>query len=100
MCNRLVEEVYEINETVDHLKAGLHEAENALQHLLRTKSALEHDLQVKNNSIFIDREKCMGLRKSFPMAPRVATTWSQQPRTLDTHYKATMCIKTEQYYTV
>jgi tektin-3 len=70
--HRLVEEVYEINETVDSLKAKLREAENALQQLLRTKSSLEHDLSVKNNSIFIDREKCMGMRKTFPMAPRVA----------------------------
>lgn len=41
-----MEEVYEINESVDQLKADLREAENALQHLLRTKAALEHDLQV------------------------------------------------------
>ena len=38
---RLVEEVHEINETVDNLKAKLREAENALQHLLRTKASLE-----------------------------------------------------------
>lgn len=71
--HRLVEEVYEINETVDSLKAKLREAENALQHLLRTKSALEQDLSIKNNSLFIDREKCMGMRKTFPMSPRVAS---------------------------
>jgi len=69
---RLVEEVFEIQETVDRLKAKLRESENALQHLLRTKSSLEHDLNVKNNSLFIDRERCMGLRKTFPLAPRVA----------------------------
>jgi len=71
--HRLVEEVYEINETVESLKIKLREAENALQHLLRTKSSLEHDLSIKNNSIFIDREKCMGMRKTFPMSPRVAS---------------------------
>lgn len=70
--SRLVEEVYEINETVDSLKAKLREAENALQQLLRTKASLEQDLAIKNNSLFIDREKCMGMRKTFPMAPRVA----------------------------
>lgn len=70
--DRLVEEVYEINETVDALKAKLREAENALQQLLRTKASLEQDLAIKNNSLFIDREKCMGMRKTFPMAPRVA----------------------------
>lgn len=70
--HRLVEEVGEINETVDALRCKLREAENALQHLLRTKSSLEQDLSVKNNSLFIDREKCMGMRKTFPMSPRVA----------------------------
>lgn len=71
--HRLVEEVSEIHETVDSLKAKLREAENALQHLLRTKASLEQDLSIKNNSLFIDREKCMGMRKTFPMSPRVAS---------------------------
>jgi len=71
--HRLVVEVGEIEETVDSLKAKLREAENALQHLLRTKSSLEQDLSIKNNSLFIDREKCMGMRKTFPMSPRVAS---------------------------
>ena len=77
---RLVEEVFEIQETVDKLKAKLRESENALQHLLRTKSSLEHDLNVKNNSLFIDRERCMGLRKTFPLAPRVACYWGDALR--------------------
>ena len=73
LCCRLVEEVHEINETVEYLQSKLRESENALQHLLRTKSSLEQDLSVKNNSLFIDREKCMGMRKTFPMSPRVAS---------------------------
>lgn len=73
LCTRrLVEEVYEISESVDQLKAKLRECENGLQHLLRTKSSLEHDLSIKNNTLFIDRERCMGMRKSFPMSPKVA----------------------------
>lgn len=71
--HRLVEEVHEINETVEYLQSKLRESENALQHLLRTKSSLEQDLSVKNNSLFIDRERCMGMRKTFPMSPRVAS---------------------------
>jgi tektin-3 len=70
--HRLVEEVYELTESVDQLKTKLREAENGLQHLLRTKSALEHDLSIKNNTLFIDRERCLGLRKTFPMSPKVA----------------------------
>lgn len=27
------------------------------------------DLSIKANSIYIDREKCLGLRKTFPMNP-------------------------------
>ncbi|CAL1531645.1 unnamed protein product [Lymnaea stagnalis] len=69
--NRLVEEVGEITDTVDHLQHKLREAENALQALLRTKGALEQDLSIKNTTLFIDREKCMAMRKTFPMAPRL-----------------------------
>jgi len=67
----LVEEVYEISETVEQLRAKLREAESALQHLLRTKMSLEHDLTVKNNSIFVDRENCLGQRKNFPLSVSV-----------------------------
>jgi len=67
----LVEEVYEITETVEQLRAKLREMENALQQLLRTKMSLEHDLTVKNNSIYIDREVCLGKRKNFPLSVSV-----------------------------
>jgi len=70
--HRLVEEVYEITESLEQLRAKLREAENAQQHLLRTKMSLEHDLGVKNTSLFIDRETCLGMRKNFPMLSRVA----------------------------
>ncbi|ESN98160.1 hypothetical protein HELRODRAFT_187311 [Helobdella robusta] len=68
--HRLVGEVYEINESVDILRAKLRQSENALQHLLKTKLSLEHDLDIKNNSIVIDREKCLGIRRNynFPLA--------------------------------
>ncbi|OWF47784.1 tektin-3-like isoform X1 [Mizuhopecten yessoensis] len=71
--HRLVEEVGEIGVTVDHLQNKLRMAENALQQLLRTKASLEQDLSIKNNSLFIDREKCLGMRKTFPMSPRVVS---------------------------
>lgn len=69
--HRLVFEVNEIAESVEQVQAKLREAENTHANLLRTRIALEHDLAIKNNSIFIDREKCMGLRKSYRMSPRV-----------------------------
>lgn len=47
------------------------EAENSLQILVKTKVSLEHDLSVKANSLFLDQEKCMSMRKSFPSMPRL-----------------------------
>jgi tektin-3 len=70
--HRLVDEVYGIAESLEQLRTKLREAENGLQHLLRCKMTLEHDLGVKNNSLFVDREQCLGTRKTFPMLPRVA----------------------------
>ena len=66
-----MEEVYEINETVDQLRAKLAEAECALQQLLHSKMSLEHDLNVKNNSIYVDREMCLGKRKNLPLSVSV-----------------------------
>jgi hypothetical protein len=39
----------------------------SVQDLLQTKARLEHDLKIKSNSLFIDREKCLSMRKSFPV---------------------------------
>ncbi|XP_029698412.1 tektin-3 [Takifugu rubripes] len=68
----LVSEVMEIEDTVYKLRERLSEAENTLQTLLKTKVTLEHDLSIKANSLFLDQEKCMSLRKSFPSMPRLA----------------------------
>jgi len=77
-----VEEVYEITETVEQLRAKLRDMENALQQLLRTKMSLEHDLTVKNNSIYIDREVCLGKRKIFPRPYRQEQQHLHRPRGL------------------
>ncbi|KFV47513.1 Tektin-3 [Gavia stellata] len=68
---RLVNEVYEIDQTIQSLQQQLRDAEDTLQMLVRTKSVLEHDLAVKANSLFIDQEKCMGMRKTFPSTVRM-----------------------------
>uniref|UniRef100_A0A672Q8T7 Tektin n=1 Tax=Sinocyclocheilus grahami TaxID=75366 RepID=A0A672Q8T7_SINGR len=68
---RLVTEVREIEDTIHKLRESLMEAENTLQTLVKTKVALEHDLSIKANSLFLDQEKCMGTRKSFPSTPRL-----------------------------
>ncbi|KAM4030998.1 tektin-3 isoform 1-T1 [Anomaloglossus baeobatrachus] len=68
---RLVQEVHEIDDTIQVLQQRLREAEDTLQMLVHTKANLEHDLSIKANSLFIDQEKCMGMRKSFPSTPRL-----------------------------
>merc|ERR1711976_827839 len=65
--HRIVEEVGQIQESVDLLNRKLNEAEHSHQDLLMNKSRLEHDLKIKSNSLFIDREKCLSSRKSFPV---------------------------------
>ncbi|KAM6898186.1 tektin-3 [Lycodopsis pacificus] len=69
--HRLVGEVREIEDTIHKLQERLMEAENTLQTLVKTKVTLEHDLSIKANSLFLDQEKCMSLRKSFPSMPRL-----------------------------
>uniref|UniRef100_A0A452HBN1 Tektin n=1 Tax=Gopherus agassizii TaxID=38772 RepID=A0A452HBN1_9SAUR len=67
----LVNEVHEIDDTIQSLQQRLRDAEDTLQMLVHTKSNLEHDLAVKANSLFIDQEKCMGMRKTFPNTLRL-----------------------------
>ncbi|CAK6969675.1 tektin-3 [Scomber scombrus] len=69
--HRLVGEVREIEDTIHKLRERLMEAENTLQTLVKTKVTLEHDLSIKANSLFLDQEKCMSMRKSFPSMPRL-----------------------------
>lgn len=68
---RLVSEVREIEDTIRKLQERLMEAENTLQTLVKTKVTLEHDLSVKANSLFLEQEKCMSMRKCFPSMPRL-----------------------------
>ncbi|KAM6252952.1 tektin-3-like [Porphyrio hochstetteri] len=68
---RLVSEVCEMEETLQSLQQRLGDAEDTLQRLVHAKSVLEHDLAVKANSLFIDQEKCMGMRKAFPSTVRL-----------------------------
>ncbi|XP_056325777.1 tektin-3 [Danio aesculapii] len=69
--HRLITEVREIEDTIHKLRERLMEAENTLQTLVKTKITLEHDLSIKANSLFLDQEKCMSMRKSFPSTPRL-----------------------------
>lgn len=57
---------------IQDLKNKLAQEENAIQHLLRTKATLEHDLAVKNNTLHIDRERCLGNRRTYPSIQAVS----------------------------
>lgn len=47
------------------------EAEAQHQQLLKTRSNLETELAIKMNSLFIDREKCLGMRRSYPVTSTI-----------------------------
>ncbi|XP_043834400.1 tektin-5 [Dromiciops gliroides] len=68
---KLVNEAFTIDDTLQTLKLRLCEAQDTLQLLVLTKTRLEHDLSVKANSLFLDKEKCMTMRKTFPSTPRL-----------------------------
>jgi tektin-3 len=63
----LIQEVHDLHAGITDLHGKLRQEENAVQHLLRTKSTLEQDLAIKNNSLFIDSDKVMGIRRTFTM---------------------------------
>ncbi|XP_011069058.1 PREDICTED: tektin-3-like [Acromyrmex echinatior] len=65
---RMNKEVEDINKIVNDLNMKLQQSEAQHQQLLRTRSNLESNLKSKIDALFIDREKCMGLRRSCPIS--------------------------------
>ncbi|VFV37064.1 low quality protein: tektin-5-like [Lynx pardinus] len=68
---KLVNEVFTIDDTLQTLRLRLRETQDTLQLLVMTKCRLEHELAVKANTLCIDKEKCMSMRKTFPCTPRL-----------------------------
>ena len=64
--NKLIEEVSEISHCIRNLEDKLNESNQSLQDLLRNKEKLEKDIKVKKNTLLIDQQKCMSMRRSFP----------------------------------
>jgi len=62
---RLIEEVFEISTNIERLQEKLAVAEQSLKGLIRKQLSLEEDIDVKANSLFIDRDQCMELRKQI-----------------------------------
>jgi hypothetical protein len=63
---KLLRESIDLQCSINKLNRSLCQEENALQHLLRIKTTVENDLAIKNNSLFIDEQKVVGLRRIFP----------------------------------
>ena len=64
----LVNEVHEIAGSVDALMQRLNDAEHALKDLQDDRMALEKEISIKTNSLFIDKDKCMTHRTRYPTA--------------------------------
>jgi tektin-4 len=69
--NRLVEEVAEIKASIAALQDKLAEGLQSRADLMQTRNELEKEIAFKQDSLFIDREKCMTLRTRFPTISRL-----------------------------
>ncbi|KAM5273055.1 tektin-1 [Ctenodactylus gundi] len=63
---RLIKEVHEINHNVARLQETLAQAQMELKGLNRRQLALQEEILVKENTIYIDEVLCMQMRKSIP----------------------------------
>ncbi|ERE67450.1 tektin-5-like protein [Cricetulus griseus] len=68
---KLENEVFTIDDTLQTLRLRLRETQDTMQLLMMTKSRLEHELAIKANTLCIDKDKCMRMRKTFPSTPRL-----------------------------
>ena len=56
----------ELKESIRQLETKLKESEEALSDLNGVKTKLEEDIKVKKNSLLIDQQKCMSMRRTLP----------------------------------
>ncbi|XP_058803869.1 tektin-3-like isoform X2 [Phymastichus coffea] len=63
----LQREIEEIYAQVEKMHRSLKEMENQHQKLLRNRNGLEHDLALKIDAIYIDKDKVCGLRRAYPV---------------------------------
>ncbi|CAF1329246.1 unnamed protein product, partial [Rotaria sordida] len=62
---KLSQEFNNLQYSIDNLQKNLFEEKYILQHLFRLKTTIEEDLTIKNNSLFIDEQKVLGLQRTF-----------------------------------
>jgi tektin-4 len=67
----LIDEVHLISSSIDTLLQKLNEAENSLKCLQDQRMALEKDISIKKNTLFIDREKCIPHRTRYPTTSKL-----------------------------
>ncbi|XP_015585345.1 tektin-3 [Cephus cinctus] len=68
---RMISEVETINSMIHDMHIKVQQSEAQHQQLLRTRANLETDLKAKVDALFVDREKCMGMRRSYPITATV-----------------------------
>jgi len=68
----LVDEVKSIAEQVSCLQGQLREAEERLVRLLTVRGQLEREVQIKRNSLYIDKERCQLTRSHYPSSSALA----------------------------
>ncbi|NP_999787.1 tektin A1 [Strongylocentrotus purpuratus] len=68
---RMVQEVGEIQDSIDKLQQKLAESKASLKDLMDTRMALEKEIALKKNSIFVDRDKCLKFRTRYPSTSKL-----------------------------
>ncbi|XP_043520165.1 tektin-3-like [Frieseomelitta varia] len=63
----LQKEINETNHEIERMHRTLEKLENQHQKLLKTRTMLEHDLELKVDAIHIDHDKITGLRRAYPI---------------------------------
>ena len=63
---KLSDEVKELKDSIKQLEVKLKESEESLGECQAVKAKLESDIKVKNNSLLIDKQKCMSMRRTLP----------------------------------
>jgi len=63
---KLTDEVKELKQSIKDLEIKLKESDDSLAELQNIKTKLESDIKVKNNSLLIDQQKCMSMRRTLP----------------------------------
>ena len=63
---KLTEEVAELKESIKLLQLKLSDSNESLAEMQNIKQKLESDIKVKSNSLLIDQQKCMSMRRTLP----------------------------------